>query len=661
MLNTRGFLYSTGFVPILGGDGDSSGGSSSTSINQITDITISDGEEADYLRFDGSVWRNVVPFTLITDVTVNFATEGDILQFDSGDNMVANSIHEIVESTGETSSVALGDSSVAYLNSVSIGNKAGESITTGTNNTFIGYSAGSNTTIGSNNVAIGNGVTPDDTDTDNTVSIGTNLNNFGECVLVGRNLLPEALFTNLYGTNLISDGDNNSSGTSNQAFGTYSLQKLAEGSRNVSMGCFNGSNLRHGDENILVGITNGANIIDSSNHTLVGSQNNTVGTVDYSSIFGHSNVAAGSSVSIGSDNVFNAINTVAIGRQNGSLGNSTTAAQNTVAIGNSNLPALTIGPFNVSIGYTNFSSLTEGEYNIGLGSELATSLTTGSKNILIGKDNVPGMTTATNNIIIGNDIDSDGDITTSGNNIVIGNNVVADMGVECLIIGSSATFGTTVNGGASGHVCLGGASVSGSGNAQIAIGWDARSSASSTGSTICIGTEAEVNADFGVAVGHEAVSNHVKGCAIGFNADTTAVNQIALGDAFSTTAVGGALSVGALTNVKVHVSGTFILGNPMVTAELNDDNMSVLFTIQVVTDAPEYAVYHVFAQRTTGAITLTTTLVSGTDILDDSEIAFNTPDNNTITFTSQTTLKDVSFTIEGTANPSSSDWLLTKS
>ncbi len=199
--------------------------------------------------------------------------------------------------------------------------------------------------------------------------------------------------------------------------------------RNVFVGFESGLSNTTGSQNTAVGYQSLSN---NSNTTNTGSQNTAIGarSLGYSNTTGSSNVAIGylslANNTIGSSNVAIGNNTLlALGNSNGHSGNWN------VAVGNNALSLNTTGEYNVAIGHqamgdnTNSFGNTSGGNNVAVGYRALSSNSTGNYNTAVGNYADVDVANRTNTIVLA----ANGNIYPSGNNRVrIGNSSMTSIG-----------------------------------------------------------------------------------------------------------------------------------------------------------------------------------------------------------------------------------------
>ena len=267
-------------------------------------------------------------------------------------------------------------------------------------NIFVGYKTGENNTTGTQNNAIGN----------------------------------QAMNTNTTGNNNISLGQQSlfkSNGSNNVALGLNAAKENTSGSKNMAIGNFSNFNNQTGTDNITIGdeAGRGTAAASKSGNVFVGSRSgkssDTNGNVAIgrdalsNNQFGNNNIAIGDSAmqvstgsnisGFGSDNVAiggNAGKVISIGRKNTFVGNNA---------GQSN----TSGSFNSAVGYGSGEAIGSGSHNTMVGMQSGRMITTGTSNVMLGSEAGDKSTTGASNVFVGRRA---GFVNTEGdNNISIGN------------------------------------------------------------------------------------------------------------------------------------------------------------------------------------------------------------------------------------------------
>ena len=314
-----------------------------------------------------------------------------------------------------------------------VGDEAGRINSTGAYNTFVGgrdaggVSVAYNNTTGSSNSAFGSGALASNTTASNNVAVGY-----------------QAGYTNTTGTSLVAMGRNaalsNTTGNDITAIGRDALYSNTTGASNTALG--SGSLL---------------NNTTASNNTAVGYQ------------AGYSNTTASEHVAVGYQAAYSnttGVRLVAVGYQ--ALYTNTTGTNN-VAVGKGALQLNTTGSSNIGIGYGTGVNVTTGFANTLVGNDWSgvwgacgELITTGSGNSFYGTGSGRAMTTGSKNTIIGSYSGNQGglDIRTASNTVVLsdgdGNPVMQVESTGYTVIG----YGTR---GADGGVLLMGSATSGQG------------------------------------------------------------------------------------------------------------------------------------------------------------------------------------------------------
>lgn len=301
--------------------------------------------------------------------------------------------------------------------SVFIGEKAGSGDDLSDNkNVFIGYKTGENNSSGTHNNAIGNQAM-------NFNTTGSNNTVMGQ----------QALFK--------------SNGSNNVAIGLNSAKENTNGSKNITIGNFANFTNQSGIDNVIIGdeAGRGATLNSRSGNVLLGSRSGknteTEGNIALgrdalaSNIYGYNNIAIGDSAmqagstidlpSFGSDNVAigsNAGKNNSTGRKNTFIGTNA-ASSNTIGSFNSNLGyqsggSLSSGSHNTMVGFKSGDEVNSGQNNVMLGSEAGAKSTIGGSNVFLGRRAGFVNTEGNNNISIGQEAGLEN--RTGNNNVYIG-------------------------------------------------------------------------------------------------------------------------------------------------------------------------------------------------------------------------------------------------
>jgi hypothetical protein len=377
---------------------------------------------------------------------------GAALTGNSGGSSSEDSVMVLIGSFAGQS-ITAGTAPSAPLDNVMIGQKAGESQTTGGQNTYLGnhsatgiLTGGNNTVVGYNalgsgggtwtandNVAIGpyalSGVTPNALVTDNIAiglwamgqsgaGAGTNYN-LAIGTAAGAALGAGATYNNCIGYYTCGPYNpqaNAMTGAGNQVLGTYAGENLTTGSGNVGVGRNVLYKTTTGTDNVMIGDGPGSSIVTGSQNVLIGLS--AAHTLDIS-------------------------NSVLIGYAAGSLD----SADGMVAIGQS------AGRNASGFGDTFLGNSAGGEYAGGAG------ITTGSGDTCLGDTTCLSLTTETNDTAVGYDADVAPGVTnaaeigpgqnTNSGTLAFAGNTVADSGgnLYAKAIGSSASPLCTTTGG----------------------------------------------------------------------------------------------------------------------------------------------------------------------------------------------------------------------
>jgi len=314
-----------------------------------------------------------------------------------------------------TNSVGIGDRTLQSLttgdNNTIVGSGAGSSINTGNRNVCIGGLAGFALSSGDDNIAIGDGALVSQTTGSQLIAIGTDalssINNTSvRLTAVGYQALnlADAACDNV--TAFGWHAGFNAVTVSSSVFIGENAGASASGIRNTFVGVECGSSGCSGTQNTGVGADALRALTSGLNNTAMGRR------ALFALTTGNNNVAIGqeaaASVSTGQGNV--AIGTfaliastvsdnIAIGRS--ALLNSSTGTPN-VAIGTLALGAATTSSNTIAIGYSTGASISTGSESVYIGSNTAPLLTTASANVAIGFQamlNTPG--NSSSNVAIG--------------------------------------------------------------------------------------------------------------------------------------------------------------------------------------------------------------------------------------------------------------------
>ena len=317
-------------------------------------------------------------------------------------------------------------------NNVSVGDGAGQAITTGGSNILMGSGAGDALVEGSSNVAIGHfALSSEDAHGRNT-AIGTKALQVQNAGLDAYNVAVGfeagvAMTTGINNT-IIGGlaGDAITTAASNVAIGKEAMTSNVTSGRNVAIGQ---AALRDMDNagnayNIGIGYVAGQNITNGSGNVIVGGLAGDAITVGSGNVvlgFGAlTNEALGRNVAIGyqalgAQNVGSDAYNVAVGYQ---AGNDVTTGVRNVIVGGLAGDAITTGSYNTvlghgalsgedtlngntAIGYNALTVNNGGSFNCAVGYEAGDSMTTGDNNTLLGTQAGDSLTTGSNNIVIG--------------------------------------------------------------------------------------------------------------------------------------------------------------------------------------------------------------------------------------------------------------------
>ena len=231
---------------------------------------------------------------------------------------------------------------------VSVGDAAGDAITTGTRNVSVGVSAGTQLSTGSDNILIGQSSGSASTSSNKNVGIG-----------------PYSLQSLSY------SGDSH-----NVAVGYHAGRLITTGRQNTILGGLAGDVLTVGERNTVLGYSALSTEDTGSHNTAIG----------YRALSQLNYAGNGYNTALGSD----------AGRR------VSTGFQNTI-VGGLAADSLTTGAGNVAIGYNSLSTEDSGGRNVAVGWGTLTNLDAGSNayNVAIGYNAANGMTTALQSVTIG--------------------------------------------------------------------------------------------------------------------------------------------------------------------------------------------------------------------------------------------------------------------
>ena len=366
-------------------------------------------------------------------------------------------------------------------NNVSIGDSAGDSITSGDRNTLVGHLAGTALTTGQYNIAIGYEALENEDTGNRALAIGY-----------------QALYS-----------QNNDTDTYNTAVGFQTGYSVTTGVQNTILGAFAGDALTTGSNNVAIGNNalstedaHGRNV--AVGHNALQTQN--AGADAYNVAMGYN---CGKAITTGTENIL-------IG---GNTGLALTTGERNVAIGHAALQNEDGNGYNVAVGNRALQNLNAGAdaYNVAVGSNAGQSITDGINNTIIGGLAGDAITTADSNIAIGKEAMTSN--VTSGRNVAIGQAALRDMdnAGNAYNIGIGYAAGMTIT-SATANTLIGGlagdAITTGSNN--VSIGYQSLSAEDSGGRNIAIGYRALQVQDAGtdaynVAIGYNGGNNITTG------------------------------------------------------------------------------------------------------------------------------------------------------
>ena len=334
------------------------------------------------------------------------------------------------------------------LGNTVVGNSAGASIlSSGTYNVTVGYRAGDSISTGDFNIAVGSD------------ALGAAITTTG-CVAVGHNalLLNTAVDTTAIGYLAL---DANTTAVRNTAVGAYSLSANQTAADNTAVG-YNTLKLNTGDTNVAVGsnalaaCTTGSNNVALGTNALnalgIGTYNMAVGGSLRAVTSGQNNVAIGQSAAV---TITTGVNNIAIGTF--ALYYANTSSSENIAIGNqaggAGAASPTIQSKNVFIGTSCARLITTGSSNVGIGQESLYNITTSGNNTAIGSqagryiaDGATAMTATANAVYVGYGVRGSANSVT--NETALGY-VAIGLGSNTTAIGNSSTLGNRIFGVAS--------------------------------------------------------------------------------------------------------------------------------------------------------------------------------------------------------------------
>ena len=384
------------------------------------------------------------------------------------------------------------DPALKESDSIYIGSDPSGTTSTANYNTALGTSALDAITTADANTAIGRAALTDLTTSPDNTAVGAYA---GEKVTTGNG---QNTFVGAYSGEEVSTGAYNTAagynsggggsspaatGNYNSAFGYASLQNTTSASSNVAVGGFSMQVNTTGTENVAVGYqTLDANLTGNRN-AAVGHQAlsalNPSGDVDtYNSALGYRALAT---LTTG---------TVNTGVGHGALENATTGYRNTAA-GGASLQVLTTGYDNVAVGSSSLQQNTEGYKNIGIGYQCMALNTTGSNNVAMGENALRTNVDGHGSVAVGWRALYSADPASAGYMYNVAMGFQAGYGVgtgkENIFIGGNAGHDTV--------------SLT-TGNYNVVVGTDCRTSAADSANQIVLGHDAACNADDSFVIGN---------------------------------------------------------------------------------------------------------------------------------------------------------------
>ena len=384
------------------------------------------------------------------------------------------------------------DPALKESDSIYIGSDPSGTTSTANYNTALGTSALDAITTADANTAIGRAALTDLTTSPDNTAVGAYA---GEKVTTGNG---QNTFVGAYSGEEVSTGAYNTAagynsggggsspaatGNYNSAFGYASLQNTTSASSNVAVGGFSMQVNTTGTENVAVGYqTLDANLTGNRN-AAVGHQAlsalNPSGDVDtYNSALGYRALAT---LTTG---------TVNTGVGHGALENATTGYRNTAA-GGASLQVLTTGYDNVAVGSSSLQQNTEGYKNIGIGYQCMALNTTGSNNVAMGEN------------ALRTNVDGHGSVAVGWRALYSADPASAGY-MYNVAMGFQAGYGVSTGkenifiGGNAGHDTV---SLT-TGNYNVVVGTDCRTSAADSANQIVLGHDAACNADDSFVIGN---------------------------------------------------------------------------------------------------------------------------------------------------------------
>jgi len=264
---------------------------------------------------------------------------------------------------------ALHSASLTGVQTVAVGNFAGNSLTTGGSSVFVGHGAGQNVTTGTENTAVGRLSLSSATTANYNTAIGQNAllyyNTSNNTAIGHKAAQGSTTVANNTGSDLTAVGyqalASNTSGSNNSATGAYALFSNTTGSFNSATGAYALFSNTTGSFNSAVGV-------NALYNNTTGSSNSAVGVNAL-----RDNTTGGNSTAAGREALERFVSTgnqVAVGYR-ALRGGDATPANNT-------------GANNIGIGFQAGDAITTGSTNIVIGHNIDVDSATGSNQINIG-------------------------------------------------------------------------------------------------------------------------------------------------------------------------------------------------------------------------------------------------------------------------------------
>jgi hypothetical protein len=264
---------------------------------------------------------------------------------------------------------ALHSASLTGVQTVAVGNFAGNSLTTGGSSVFVGHGAGQNVTTGTENTAVGRLSLSSATTANYNTAIGQNAllyyNTSNNTAIGQKAAQGSTTVANNTGSDLTAVGyqalASNTSGSNNSATGAYALFSNTTGSFNSATGAYALFSNTTGSFNSAVGV-------NALYNNTTGSSNSAVGVNAL-----RDNTTGGNSTAAGREALERFVSTgnqVAVGYR-ALRGGDATPANNT-------------GANNIGIGFQAGDAITTGSTNIVIGHNIDVDSATGSNQINIG-------------------------------------------------------------------------------------------------------------------------------------------------------------------------------------------------------------------------------------------------------------------------------------